>query len=160
MEWPTSDWKDFEPFPFAEARRAFTGKGAPERLLPVRYFRRPSDQRLVALTEFGERVEGAPGQAHGGAILAVFDEALGAAAWVAEFPVFTVRLNCEFRRSVPIPSELLVVTELYRTRRKLVWVRGELVDREGACYARADAEFFLLDEAAKRRLKGGGFDGI
>ncbi|MBI5203230.1 MAG: PaaI family thioesterase [Elusimicrobia bacterium] len=153
-EWPGRDWPEFEPFPFAGARRAFTGKGAPERLIPVKYYRRPSDGGLVALTQIGERVEGAPGQAHGGAILTVFDEALGAAAWVAGHPVFTVRLTCEFRRSVPIPCELLATTEVYKTRRRLVWVRGEMFDRAGTCYARADAEFFKLDDATTKRLKG------
>ena len=155
IEWPGRDWREFEPFPFAGARRAFTGKGAPNRLLPVRYYRRPSDGTLVALTRFGSRVEGAPGQAHGGAILTVFDEALGAAAWVAGHPVFTVRLNCEFRKSVPIPSVLLATTEVYKARRRLVWVRGEMFDRSGACYARAEAEFFRLDDETTRRLQGG-----
>ena len=154
IEWPGRDWPEFEPFPFAGARRAFTGKGAPKRFLPVKYYRRPSDLGLVALTRFGRRVEGAPGQAHGGAILTVFDEALGAAAWVAGHPVFTVRLSCEFRKSVPIPSLLLATTEVYKTRRRLVWVRGEMFDRSGACYARADAEFFLPDPQTTRRLKG------
>lgn len=152
-DWPASDWKEVEPFPFAGARRAFTGSADPERILPVRYFRRPEDDRLVAVVRFTERVEGAPGQAHGGAVLAIFDEALGAAAWIEGHPVFTVRLNAEFRKSVPIPSELMVTTELYRERRRLVWVRGELLGRDGACYARSDAEFFLLDEETTRRLK-------
>ena len=154
-QWPGPDWQEVEPFPFAGARRAFTGSADPERLIPVRYFRKPDDRRLVALVRFTERVEGAPGQAHGGAVLTVFDEALGAAAWVAGHPVFTVRLNAEFRKSVPIPSELLVTTEIYRERRRLIWVRGELLGRDGECYARADGEFFLLDEERTRRLKGG-----
>lgn len=153
--WPEPDWPEIEPFPFAAARRAFTGTGAVERIIPVRYYARPIDKRLIAVASFGPRVEGAPGQAHGGAVLAVFDEALGAAAWLEGLPVFTVRLNCEFRKSVPIPSELLVTTELYRVRRRLVFVRGKLLGPEGTRYASADAEFFRLDEETTRRLKGG-----
>jgi len=151
--WPSADWPEVEPFPFAGARQAFTGSADPQRIIPVRYFRRPSDQRLVALVRFTERVEGAPGQAHGGAILTVFDEALGAAAWVAGYPVFTVRLASEFRKSVPIPSELLVETELYKTRSRLVWVRGELLDKDGTRFASADGQFFKLDERTTRRLR-------
>lgn len=150
-EWPGPDWREVQPFPFAGARRAFTGGGS-ERIIPVTYYRRPSDKRLVALTGFTERVEGAPGQAHGGAILAVLDEALGAAAWIEGYPVFTVRLNAEFRKSVPIPSELLVETEILRVRHRLVSVRGGLVGPDGTCYAKSDAEYFLLDDATTKRL--------
>ena len=159
MRWPAADWPEVEPFPFAGARRAFTGrppaagKDDSERVIPVRYFRRPGDQKLVALVRFTERVEGAPGQAHGGAILTVLDEALGAAAWVEGHPVFTVRLASEFRVSVPIPSELLVETELYKTHSRLVWVRGELVGRDGTRFASADGRFFKLDEQTTRRLR-------
>ncbi|MBI4349364.1 MAG: PaaI family thioesterase [Elusimicrobia bacterium] len=153
--WPEPGWPEVEPFPFVGARKAFTGTGAVERIIPVRYYVRPADQRLIAVATFGPRVEGAPGQAHGGAVLTVFDEALGAAAWLEGHPVFTVRLNCEFRKSVPIPSELLVTTELYRVRSRLVFVRGEVLGRDGIRYARADAQFFRLDEETTRRLKGG-----
>ena len=150
--WPARGWREVEPFPFAGARRAFPGAGS-GRIIPVRYFRRPGGRGLVALARFTRRVEGATGLAHGGAILAVLDEALGAAAWVEGIPVFTVRLSAEFRKGVPIPSELLVETELYKRRRRLVWVRGSLLGKDGARFARADAEFFELDEERARRLR-------
>jgi acyl-coenzyme A thioesterase PaaI-like protein len=150
---PKPDWTPVRPFPFAGARKTFTGPEPDADRLSLRYFKRP-DGCLVALAEFGPLCEGAPGQVHGGTILTVLDEALGAAAWIEGHPVLTVRLNTEFRKSVPVGAKLLVRTRLTGVRRTLVFVEGELVNPDGdlVC-ARAEGVFFKLDEAGRKRLE-------
>lgn len=106
------------------------------------------------MASFGPQSEGAPGQAHGGAILTALDEALGAAAWNAGYRVLTARLSTEFRRAVPVGSELLVETCLRARRLRLVCLEGRLLGPEGELYAAAEGRFIELEEVEQRRLFG------
>jgi acyl-coenzyme A thioesterase PaaI-like protein len=150
---PKPDWKPVQPFPFAEARKMFTGPTSLEGLVSLRYFQRP-DNSLVAVAKFGPLSEGAPGQIHGGMILTVLDEALGGAAWLAGHPVLTVHLETEFRASVPVNAELLVETAIVAVRHRVVFVEGALIGQDGKTYAGARGRFLILDEAGQKRLFG------
>ena len=152
LPWPLPGWVEVEPFPFVEAGRAFTGERR-RQFLSLRYYHRP-DSSLVALAAFGPLSEGAPGRAHGGAILTALDEALGAAAWNAGYRVVTARLTTEFRRGVPLGAELLVETRLLSRRHRLVRLDGRLVGPGGELYAAAEGRFIELDAAAERQLFG------
>lgn len=152
--WPEPDWIAVQPFPFTAARRSFTGSAGGEGAVAIRYFRRPRDGCLVATADFGPRSEGAPGQVHGGSILTVLDEALGAAAWLEGHPVLTARLTTEFRKSVPVGARLLVETRLVSVRHSLVSVAGSLVGADKVLYAAAEGRFMKLDESRRRELFG------
>lgn len=152
-ELPPADWTPVQPFPFAAARKIFTGPTSLEDLVSLKYYKKP-DNSLAALAAFGPLSEGAPGQVHGGMILTVLDEALGAAAWVAGHPVLTVHLETEFRASVPVRAQLIVETRLTAVRHRVVFVEGGLVGPDGKRYAAATGRFLLLDEAARRRILG------
>jgi acyl-coenzyme A thioesterase PaaI-like protein len=153
MPWPEPGWTPIEPFPFAEAGRPFTGIARNKDVLSLRYFRKP-DGQVVAIAHFGPGAMGAPGQAHGGAILTALDEALGAAAWAAGYKVLTARLTTDFRRSVPVGSELLAETRLLRARHRLVFVEGSLIGPDGTVYATAEGRFMELEEEHQKRLFG------
>jgi len=151
--WPEDDWTPVQPFPFAAARGAFAGLTADEGRLELAYYRRPNGT-LVAVADFGPRAEGAPGLVHGGMILTVLDEALGAACWVAGHPSLTVRLNTEFRLSVPLGTRALVETKVTGARHRLVTAEGALVGADGTLYASAQSRFMSLDDATHARLFG------
>jgi acyl-coenzyme A thioesterase PaaI-like protein len=148
--WPEPGWIAVEPFPSAEAGRAFTGERQ-RQFLSLRYFKRP-DGSLAAVASFGPLSEGAPGRAHGGAILTALDEALGAAAWHAGHRVLTARLSTDFRLSVPLGAELLVETRLLGRRHRAVDLEGRLVDAEGRVYANAEGRFIEPPADAAKRL--------
>ncbi len=150
---PGLGWESVEPFPFSEARRSFTGGQRGGLLIDLRYFRRTADQTLVALAKFGPEAEGAPGRAHGGGVLTVLDEAMGAAAWVKGLPVLTVRISACFRKAVPIAAELMVEMEIVRERGKLVEVRGRLLGPEGLL-ADSEGTFMKLDGARIKEVFG------
>ena len=151
--WPEPSWIEVEPFPFLEARLPFTGPTRKRDFISIRYFRRP-EGALTAIAYFGPMSEGAPGQVHGGAVLTVLDEALGAAAWHAGHPVLTVRLNTEFRKPVATGVEVLVDISVGQKRHRLLSVEGKLVGHSGEVYAQAHGRFMELDEPSQRRLLG------
>lgn len=135
---------EVRPFPHSAARRTFTGDSLENDRIALKYFRRGSDGPLVAHVTFGRRSEGAPGRAHGGAVLTVLDEAMGAACWVKDMPVFTARLSAAFRRGVPLDRPLSVQTQITRLTSRLAFVTGRLIDDEGLLYAEAQASFARL----------------
>lgn len=149
--WPQDGWKEIEPFPLA-AGRAFRGERQ-RAFVSLRYYRRP-DGSFAALASFGPLSEGAPGRAHGGAVLTALDEALGAAAWAEGHHVLTARLSTEFRKGVPLGSELLVETRLLGTRHRLVHLEGRLLGPAGELYASAQGRFIELSEESRRALFG------
>lgn len=141
---------DVSPFPHSAARRTFTGDTADEQRIALRYQRRGADGPLLARVRFGSRSEGAPGRTHGGAVLTVLDEAMGAACWVRGWPVLTARLSACFRRGVPLEVPLVVETTIERARSRLIFVSGRLVDEGGLLYAEAEASFARLTEVEAR----------
>lgn len=152
--WPEADWTPVQPFPHAAARGAFAGLTADEGRLELAYYRRGRDGALVAIAQFGPRAEGAPGLVHGGLILTVLDEALGAACWVGGHPSLTVRLNTEFRLSVPLGTRALVETTVPAVRHRLASVSGILRGVDGTVYASADGRFLELTDGQHAKLFG------
>ena len=53
-----------------------------------------------------EHHQGAPGLAHGGILTTAVDEILGSLNWLLAGPAVTGRLECDFRRPVPVGSRL------------------------------------------------------
>ena len=151
--WPLPGWEAVQPFPFATARGAFAGMTGTEGRIVLKYYRR-QDKSLVATAQFGALSEGAPGLVHGGAILTALDEALGAAAWLADRPVMTTRLTTEFRKGVPLGATMLVETRLIGERHRLVTLEGTLSGPDKTVYAFADGRFMVLGEADQRRILG------
>ena len=150
---PRPGWTPVEPFPFANARRTFAGPTSSKGLLMLDYYRRP-DGGMAAVASFGPLSEGAPGLVHGGMILTVLDEALGAAAWLAGHPVLTVRLETEFRAGVPVRAQLHVETRILAVRRRMVFVEGSLLGVDGKFYAGAKGQFLEVNEETQRRIFG------
>lgn len=153
MSWPEAGWNPIEPFPSSKARQAFAGGiTADQDKVFLRYFHRP-DGALVGLVTFGPGAEGAPGRVHGGAILTALDEALGAAAWEAGIPCFTVRLDTQFRRAVAVGGPYLISTRLVGERHGLVDVEGSLASEAGVL-ASAEGRFKRLSVELQKRLFG------
>jgi acyl-coenzyme A thioesterase PaaI-like protein len=69
---------------------------------------------LKVFSEFTVTVDhqGAPGLAHGGLLACAFDEALGALNYLLQQPAVTARLECDFRRPVPVGERLMIEAEI------------------------------------------------
>jgi acyl-coenzyme A thioesterase PaaI-like protein len=96
------------------------------------HLRMRAGEGLVVHGEFTvtEHHQGAPGLAHGGVLAAAFDEMLGAANWLLGHPVVTGRLECDFKRPVPVGAILRIDAEIVGVAGRKVYARatGRLED--------------------------------
>jgi acyl-coenzyme A thioesterase PaaI-like protein len=90
-----------------------------------------------------EHHQGAPGLAHGGVLSTALDEILGSLNWLLAGPAVTGRLECDFRRPVPVGTDLVVDAEVAGVKGRRVYTRatGYLGSRGGQVAVRAAAIF-------------------
>ena len=135
---PPPGWSLLDPVP----PRSFVSSDPDGIRLRVRYYYRGTD--LLTKVWFGPEAEGPPGHAHGGAMAAVLDEAMGFAAWIAGHPVVAARLTTDFRRMLPLGTVCTVETEVGAVERQKVQVRGRIIGADGAVHAEGEALFVHL----------------
>lgn len=139
-------WQPFQPFPELAARESFVSGGPSTHRLRVAYFKRPGDARLLGRAWFGPETQGPPGHAHGGAVSAVMDEALGASAWADGHPVVVARLSVDFRTMVPLGTDATFEAWVERVEGRKVHTRGRLLSPDGRVLAEGQALCVLLGE--------------
>lgn len=90
-----------------------------------------------------EHHQGAPGLAHGGLLTVAIDEVLGSLNWLLAGPAVTGRLECDFRRPVPVGSVLHIDAEVIGVKGRKVFTRaiGRLGDADGPIAVSATALF-------------------
>jgi acyl-coenzyme A thioesterase PaaI-like protein len=93
-----------------------------------------------------EHHQGAPGLAHGGLLTAAVDEILGSLNWLLAGPAVTGRLECDFRRPVPVGSQLYIEAEVVGVKGRKVFTRalGRLGSPEGPVAVSAAALFIKV----------------
>lgn len=146
---PEADWTPCEPFrPYLQddSHESFVAPGAGGGRLRVAYFRRAGSNSLVGRAWFGPETEGPPGHAHGGAVAAAMDEALGAVAYTEGHPVVVARLTVDFRAMVPVGVDATFETWVERIEGRKVHTRGRLVSPSGALLAEGHAICVKLGE--------------
>lgn len=118
-----------------------------------------------------EHHQGAPGLGHGGLLTTALDEMLGALNWLLASPAVTGRLEVDFRRPVPVGSQVHIDAEVVGVKGRKVFTRavGRLDSPEGPVVVSAAALFiqvpiqhFLehgsseqVQQAIEDRAKGG-----
>lgn len=128
------DWTPFDaPSLVGDSLRFVSGEPDGNRFR-VRYYRDP-EQHLHARIWFGPGTEGPPGHAHGGAIAAIMDEALGLAAWAEGYPIVVGNLNVSFRAMLPLKKIITLESKVVSVEGRKVMVHGRLFCDEETVYA-------------------------
>lgn len=118
-------WSPFDaPSLVGESLRFISGEPEGNRFR-VRYYR-DREQHLHARIWFGPETEGPPGHAHGGAVAAVMDEALGLAAWAEGYPIVVGNLNVSFRNMLPLRKVVTLESRVISAEGRKVMVHGRL----------------------------------
>lgn len=107
------------------------------------HIRREGDVAVMELT-LGTAFEGPPGRAHGGAVAALFDEAMGLVNMLNREPAYTVQLNISYISATPLNELITARAWLARREGRKLFVEATLSAREKVC-ATATALFIAMD---------------
>jgi acyl-coenzyme A thioesterase PaaI-like protein len=144
-------------YPFPGAPQSFVSGDPNGHRLRVAYFQQ-QDRTLTARAWFGRGAEGPPGYAHGGAVAAVLDEAMGAAAWAGGHPSIAARIEVDFRLPVPLGIDAVVEMSVERIEGRKIATRARLRDADGRVLAESAGLFVRLTDEQLRdaRRRGPG----
>ena len=128
-------WEPLTPFWESLGTRSFVSSDDGGDRLRVRYY--AGDGRTWARAWFGPGAEGPPGYAHGGALAALLDEAMGMAVLATGRIAVAARIEVDFRAMVPLGETVVVELALGEAVGTKVPVRGVLrrPGGEAACEA-------------------------
>ncbi len=99
------------------------------------------DGSVAAQVVIDERHEGPPGYAHGGALAAMLDEAMGAAVWFSGTRVAAVHLGFDYRRAVPLGVEVHVSGWVEHREGRKVFTSGVIRLPDGIERRRSERHF-------------------
>lgn len=75
--------------------------------------------------------QGPPGHVHGGALIALLDEAMGATAWYAGHQVVAVHLSFDLKAAVPLNTEITVQGEIQSKDGRKIWTVSRVMLPDG-----------------------------
>ncbi len=149
---PAPGWTPLPPLGELAATHSFvSGDPAGERLR-VALFRRDDDGAVVGRAWFGPHAEGPPGHAHGGAMAALLDEAMGLCCWVAGHRVLAKALTVGFRRPLPLQTVVTIECTIVTAADRTLSTTGRLLLPSGDIAAAAEGTFAVLPAEKLARL--------
>lgn len=123
----------------------FVSDGNNDRINVSFYFDKNSKTGYLEVI-FGDLCIGPPGFAHGGAIASVFDEGMGAAAWLNAHKVMTAKLEVSYLKPIPLNTKILGEFSIENFHSKTVEISGRLVSEdEETIYAKSNGIFVVVD---------------
>lgn len=126
--------------------------------IQVRFYWNATDEQFAARVWFGPGAAGPPGFAHGGAIFAVLDEAMGAATWARGHRVLAADLSIQYRQLVPLEQTYRIKVEIDRTEgERKIWVKSRL-ESEDQVYSTASGLFIRPPEEKLREFEARGLN--
>lgn len=111
----------------------------------------------VARVVLGSAFEGAPGQAHGGVVAAVFDDVMGYQLSIVQVPALTGRLTVTYRAPTPIDVPLVFQARLEGRDDRKLQISATAHTAAGDLLAEAAATFVVvsLDRMLAHGERGG-----
>jgi len=132
-----------EPNP---ANHCFGCGGANEFGMKLTFELDEDEKRCTGRFVLGARYGGGAGFAHGGVIAILLDEAMGKISKLTGERAVTAELNIEYRKPVPVDSEIVVLgwqeDEKGRNRFRV----GEIHDAQGNLLARGRGRFVVIGQ--------------
>ncbi|WP_051292995.1 PaaI family thioesterase [Citrifermentans bremense] len=118
-------WTPFDaPALVGDSLRFVSGDRSGDRFR-ARYYR-DADNHLHARFWLGPEAEGPPGHAHGGAVAAIMDEALGLAGWAEGYSIVVGNLNVSFRNMLPLGRVITVESRVVSVEGRKIMVHGRI----------------------------------
>jgi len=124
--------------------------GANARGMKLAFEQDDSRQRIVGRFRIGEEYQGGSGFLHGGIIAVLLDEAMGKAARFYAEPAVTAELRVEYKRPIPVNSEIVVEGFVTRRDGRQLYHEGEIRNAAGDLLARGEGRFVVIDREKYR----------
>ena len=141
---PEPGWTPLVKFPNFGEGKSFLSQDTENNRVRIAYFAREADNVLCAKVWFGWTAEGPPGHAHGGSILAVFDESMGMATWLADYLTVAASVTANFKRKVPLGTDVTLEACVRSVERRKVFTEAKLYhSQEGYIFAEAEGLFVM-----------------
>lgn len=142
-----SDWVEMVlPFNIGSGRSLYSGLEGASRLR-LKVFKRLADGHLIGRAWFGEGADGPPLHVHGGSVAYVLDEAMGAVAWMNNYPVVAATLNFEYLRMTPLFADLIIEAKITDVSDRRVSTEAEIRLESGEVCVRGKGEFAILSKS-------------
>ena len=109
--------------------------------------------RATADFTIPDYLQGFPGQAHGGAVATMLDEAMGWAVYGQGIWAMTAKFTVRFRESVPLGESLTVSGWVTRDRGRFIELNSELRNAGGVLLAEADGIFARMQGKEAEALR-------
>jgi hypothetical protein len=142
---PGEGWTALPPRSQIGLARSFVSGDPDGPRLRVAYFLRDTDHAMVGRAWFGPLAEGPPRHAHGGAIAALLDEVMGAAAWLAGHRVVAAKIEVDFKRPVALGATATFVGSVTRVEGRRVFMSGALTLPDGTVAATSSGLYVVVD---------------
>lgn len=104
------------------------------------------DRTILATFAFDDGKEGPPGHAHGGAVAAVLDEAMGTAAFENQRLGFTATMTVNYRASVPLNTNVEVRARIDRIQGSKSFASAEIILPDGTIAADSTGMFIVSEK--------------
>ena len=114
-------------------------------------FRREGGRTICDYTPCAYQ-QGYPGRMHGGVVSTLIDESMGWAVYHATKWGATARLNVRFRKPIYLDRPLRIESWIVKDRSRLIELRAEVRDGDGALLADADGVFMTLDASMSAEM--------
>ena len=124
-----------------KSRHSFVSSNINDDFIKTEYYFDKSIHHFYATVIFGKKAMGPPGHVHGGAIAAVLDEALGAAAWMNGLYSMTARLQIDYMAALPIDTPVFVEAWVEKQEGKKVTLNGCLKNTDGKVFSKTSSLF-------------------
>lgn len=140
----------------------FVSAGQDEQRIIARYFVGEDDGAIRGHVRFGDRAQGPPGCAHGGALAAVLDELMGIAAWRQDLDVVAAELRTSYRRPTPLWTELYLRAWIVSIDGRRAEIASEVTLSDGTVCCKGEGTFVnigkdkykeFIKEAAERKAQ-------
>ena len=135
-----ASWTPLTPFWESIGTRSFVSSDDSGDRIRVRYYTGAGGRTWVRAW-FGPGAEGPPGYAHGGALAALLDEAMGMAALATGRIVVAARIEVDFRAMVPLGEVVTAELAVGEAVGKKIPVQGALRREDGEVCCEATGLF-------------------
>jgi acyl-coenzyme A thioesterase PaaI-like protein len=130
-----------KPVMVHQTKRSFVSGKLINDFIDALYYFNEENHQFYTMVTFGEMAQGPPNHVHGGAIAAIIDETMGAAAWMNRLHSMTAKLKINYFSAIPLNKQIYIETFIQNIEGKKVTLVSRIFDDTDKLYVQAESLF-------------------